>query len=359
MNLKALAIFASTIIGVGIFGLPYVAVKIGFLPFILYFLITSLVVIGLNILLGKISLGTKTKARIPGYVAKYLGKKWGYFCLLVSGLALIGALTSYLIIGGRFIGLLLSIPELLAVLIYFSLGSFLIFRGIRAIALVELLLLILLTLILFGFLFKSIPTFKLHNLTWFNSLALWPIGAIIFSLWGLALVPEIKEMVKSQKKLNLVIISGIIIAVIYYLIFSFIIVGICGENTPEDALSGLDSYPTFQTAMLIFGILTTFTSFISLGLTLKKILWYDFGIPKNFSWILSCFIPLALYLAGLKSFIALISVTGGIFLASEGILVLFTYLSFKKQSRVNLYFKQKFKNPARHRLWLRPWQASG
>ena len=40
--LKALSVFAGTIIGVGIFGLPYVASKVGFFVVVLYFLLIVL-----------------------------------------------------------------------------------------------------------------------------------------------------------------------------------------------------------------------------------------------------------------------------------------------------------------------------
>ena len=60
-------------------------------------------------------------------------------------------------------------------------------------------------------------------------------------------------------------------------------------------------------------------------LTLKKIFWYDFKIPKNLSWFLVCSIPLGLFLLGFKSFIKTIGLVGGVGLGIDGTLILLMY----------------------------------
>ena len=74
--LKALSVFLGTVIGVGIFGLPYVALKAGFFVTVFYFLFMVLIAVSIHFLYAEVALGTKGIHRLPGYVEKYLGEKW-------------------------------------------------------------------------------------------------------------------------------------------------------------------------------------------------------------------------------------------------------------------------------------------
>jgi len=146
-------------------------------------------------------------------------------------------------------------------------------------------------------------------------------------------IPEIKEIVKgSKKELRKVIITGIIITVIIYLFFIYMVLG-CSNIVSEDAISGLEK--TLGSNIIkfgfIFGVITCFTSFLTLALTLKKVLWYDFGFDKNLAWFLTCFPPLILFLLGLKEFIKVISFTGAIALGLEGIIIVLLYKEFLKR----------------------------
>ena len=101
--LKALSIFLGTVIGVGIFGLPFVALRAGFFVVLLYFLVMILIAVLIHLLYGEVVLGTKKIHRLPGYVGEYLGEKWKKICFLVIVVGLMGALLAYLIVGGEFL----------------------------------------------------------------------------------------------------------------------------------------------------------------------------------------------------------------------------------------------------------------
>ena len=157
---------------------------------------------------------------------------------------------------------------------------------------------------------------------------------VLFSLWGSALIPEVKEILENNGKLlKKVIITGILLSAVTYLFFIFTILGVSGPNTSKEAISGFaqDLGNGVIRLGFIFGIITCFTSFITLGLTLKKVLWYDFGLAKNFSWLITCFLPLALFLLGFRQFIDVIGITGAIALGVEAILIVFIYRAFLKK----------------------------
>lgn len=334
--LKAWATFTGTIIGVGIFGLPYVAMKAGFFVVIFYFFLIIFLAIIVHSLLGEVARDTHKIARIPGYAGEYIGKRAKNFAFVVSSLALIGALLAYLIIGGEFLYLFLKkwlggLP-IFYTLLFFLAGAFLIYRGIGIISRFELVMLIVFVFILLFFLWRALPFIKFEHFTTFNSRFLtFPYGVVLFSLWGMALIPEVKEMVERDRlKLRWVIILGVLAAAVCYLVFIFAILGASGLQTSQNAISGFVSVLGDRIIGLgyLFGLITTFTSFITLGLTLKKIFFYDFKIPEKVSWGLTCFIPLFLYLIGFKNFIEVVGLTGAVALGLEAILVIFIYKNF-------------------------------
>ncbi len=342
--IKALSVFLGTIIGVGIFGLPYVASKAGFLPVIFYFLLMSLITIIIHLALARVCLGTKKLHRLPGYVGEYLGSKWEKISLSFLLFGAMGALLAYLIVGGEFLKSLFSPyfggSALIYTLLFFSLGAFLVFRGIKSISKIEFFLLLIFLGILIMFFIKALPFLNMEHL---NKTALdWklltlPYGIVLFSLWGSSIIPEIKEMLgENKQKLKKVIISGILISAIVYLFFIFTILGVTGDNTSKEAISGFAYVLSNGVVNLgfIFGIIACFTSFIALSLTLKKTLWYDFNIPKNISWFIACFLPLSLFLAGFREFINIISFTGALALGAEAIIIIFLYKAFLKKKNL-------------------------
>lgn len=337
--LKAWAIFTGTIIGVGIFGLPYVAMKAGFFVVLFYFAIIIFLAIIVHSLLGEVARDTHKIARIPGYAEEYLGKRAKNFAFVVSSLALIGALLAYLILGSEFLHLFfkdfLGGPLLFYFLLFFLAGAFFIYRGIEIIARFELVMLIVFVFILLFFLFRAFPFIKLENFTTFNSRFItFPYGVVLFALWGMALIPEVKEMVeRDRKKLRWVIILGVLSAALCYLIFIIAILGASGQTTTPNAISGFASVLGNRVIMIgyLFGLIATFTSFITLGLTLKNTFWYDFKIPEKFSFGLACLIPLGLYFAGVKNFINVIGLTGALALGLEAIIVILIYKNFIKK----------------------------
>ncbi|MGB9911145.1 MAG: aromatic amino acid transport family protein [Microgenomates group bacterium] len=325
---------AGTIIGVGLFSLPYAGAKVGLPILIGWFLVLGALAITIHLFYGEIAKKTPDYKRFPGFVAFHLGKKWQRLAYITTIGGLLGAILAYLIIGGEFLTEICQ-PifgggELKYGTLYFLLGALVILIGVRLIAQIELVGLILFLLILLAIFIKGLPYFKLVNLfpsPDFSQIFL-PYGLILFSLWGAALVPEIEEMLKEEKKLlNKVIFISLLIPLIIYLFFVITILGITGKETTPSALPGLKNYlgDGVVTLTLIFGLVTTFTSFISLGLTLKRVFSYDLKIPSFVSWLITCFVPYFFYFIGIKNFISLISFLGAVFLGIDGVLILLMY----------------------------------
>ena len=221
-------------------------------------------------------------------------------------------------------------------LLYFAAGAILIFFGIKIIAQIEALGLLLFFIVLIIIFIRAYPLIKIEEFLLppakldLSTLFL-PYGPILFSLWGAALIPEVEEMLDKDKRLlSKIIPIATFIPIIIYMFFIYLVLGITASQTTESALTGLGDYlgDGIVSLALFLGVVTTFTSFIALGLTLKRVFWYDLGISKNISWLITCFPPSIIFLLGLKSFITVISLAGGVMLGVDGILILFMYQKF-------------------------------
>lgn len=343
---KGFSILTGTIIGVGFFSLPYVTSIVSFPVILFYFVILGTIVLIIHLFFGELSLRTPDYKRLPGFAKIYLGRFGEKITLFNSIFGLMGASLSYLIVGGEFLGnLLFPISKNLELgpFIYFFLGSILIYFGVSKISWMEFLGIILIFSIPVLIFLKGIPYLRFENLFLkadFSQIFL-PYGIVLFSLWGTSLIPELEEILKENKKLlKPVIFSSILASGIFYLFFIILILGIAGKEVSKTAILGLEKFlgKNINYLMLSFAIITTFTSYISLGLTLKNIFWYDLKIRKNLSFFIASFFPFLLYLCGFKEFLKVISLTGGIFLAVEGILILLMYQKINKKLRPLIFF---------------------
>ncbi len=336
----ALATLTGTMIGAGIFGLPYVISKSGIIPGFFYFLILGGAVLLIHLFFGEIILRTKEKHRLVGYAQKYLGR-WGKVSITISTIAgLTGALLAYLIIGGDFLKIIfspfLNLPSFYFSLIFWLILSYFIFRGIKLIAPTELLMNILFFFIIFLIFCFALPKINLQNFTLFNlKHPFLPYGVILFSLMGIPAISAIGEILKSseeRKKYKKVIISAILIVVIFYFLFIISVIGVSGESTTSEALPGLIPFLGQKIIILgaLFGILVLATSFLVLGNYLKNTLFYDYKIPRFLSASFACGLPLILFLIGFRGFIETIGFVGTIIGVIEGVVIILIFKKVKK-----------------------------
>ena len=329
------SILSGTIIGIGLFALPFVALKSGIMVLLFYFLLIGPIAILVHYFFAELAIHTPDFKRLPGFVRIYLGKRAEIFSRVIIILALIGTNLAYLILGGEFLNELFN-PfiggnSFIYTSIYFILGAAIIFFGIKAIAKIQFFGLLLFFLVLFFIFFKGFPFWSFDNLflkTGGLKDFFLPYGVVLFSLWGVVVVPEIEETLGDQKEiLRKIIPISIILPIFVSILFTFSVLGITGLETTESALTGLRNVlgDGVVSLTLFFGVLTTFTSFIVLGLTLKKVLWYDMKIPKKTAWAIACFSPFLLFLIGFKDFIAVVSFVGAVMWATEGILINLMY----------------------------------
>ncbi len=342
-TLYGVSILAGTIIGAGLFSLPYITSVVGVKVMLGYVLFLGSVSILVHYFLGEIALKTPDFLRLPGFAKHHLGEKAQKIAYASGILGLLGAVLAYLILGGEFLTALFSPVfggnTLQYTTIYFIVSSLFIYFGIKAISKVEFWGITIFLLVLLVTFFRGFSDISLESLFFMRPGEFdffLPYGAILFAFCGLALIPEIEETLslgKERKKLLKIIPIGIVFSILISLFFIFVVLGISGENTTREGLVGLEQVMGGGVAslMLVFGLLVIFTSIITIGLTVKKILWYDLKLPEKVSWAIACFVPFFIFLLGVKDFIVVIGLVGATMIAIDTVLILLMYEKIKEK----------------------------
>ncbi|MFH1661978.1 MAG: aromatic amino acid transport family protein [Candidatus Falkowbacteria bacterium] len=335
---RAIATLVGTIVGVGMFAVPYVISKAGIILFLIYLPILATVQHYLHKLYAEIILSTREKHRLPGYSEKYFNKHGKKLTLTIVLLGNYGTLVAYVIIGGVFLNQLLSPVFGGSVFLYttilFIIESLVILMDLRFIAFLELSMTILLFLAIGFITFRGFPYIDFSNyilVDWKYTFL--PYGPIFFSVGGGVAIPEVCKLLAHKKEnIKSALFWGTFIAVAVLFVFTILVVGITGANTTAGALVGLNLVITngVMTTALIFGLLTIITSFLVVANAVKEIYWWDLGINKNVAWILACAIPYFLYLIGLQNLTKVVSLTGAITGGAIGIILIYLALQVKR-----------------------------
>lgn len=330
-TLFATATLIGTIVGLGMFGIPYTVSKAGFFVGILYLLALGAVFVVLHLIQGEIVNRDEGNHRLTGFIEKYLGLRWKKLIGAMILLSTYSALLAYIIVGGKFLSSVSGnfLDERVMSLIFWLFLSVGVWLGIKTIGEIELVmtgLLLLFVGVLFAvgrgsIDFENMPGFHFSDL-------LLPYGVILFAYSGFVAIPEIKEIVKNNaKKLKFSIIAGSVVPIIVYIIFTVVVVGISGSSTTDEAIKGIERDLGAFIAWIgsAFGVLAIATSYLVLGINLKNTFENDWRLRKDMSGFLVTFIPLFLFVAGTQDFIKVISFAGAVLGAPVVISIILVY----------------------------------
>ncbi len=335
----AVSALVGTTIGAGIFGLPYAAAKAGFIPAVILLVALGIITIITNLMFAEVTLRTKRKGRIVFYCQKYIGKSSKTISAFIALFSLYANMLAYIIIGGMFLSSMFSKTfggdEFFYSSIFFIFVTAGIYASLRLINVIELLMVILLFATIFGIMFKGIYFVDFDNLLTYNiSQSFFPFGVILFSMGALSVIPEFEHIIKNrQERIKSAIIWGTSIPAVIYLLFMAVVLGVTGQNTTSDALSGLNIAIGGGVVMLglVFGIIAVITSYLIMGIDLKEIFWHDYGMGKKKSWALACFPPFVIFAFGLRDFITVVNFAGGVAGGLTGILVVILFYAAKNK----------------------------
>ncbi|HLC87085.1 MAG TPA: aromatic amino acid transport family protein [Candidatus Nanoarchaeia archaeon] len=332
--ISAVSVLVGTSVGAGFLGMPYVVSKVGFVLALILIVFISLVILFLNLCMGEVTLRTKGKHQLSGYAEKYLGKKGKFLMEFAVIFGIYSAIIAYLFGIGESLSFLAfgNIDNFL----YFSLFigilmSALVWRGITLLKKLEKFGVASIILILIAIILIFFNKINYENLIYFNSQNLFlPIGVILFSFLSFSAVPHIEIILERNEKLmKKSLFFGSFIPLLFYLFFTFIVIGYKGVETPEIATFALGAI------FVLLGVFTMLNAYLSLGNALMNNFVFDNRMGKFKGWFLAVVLPVFIFiiikLSGIFSFTKVLSIGGVISGGLTGILVLLMVKRAKKK----------------------------
>ncbi len=326
-------------IGVGVYGMPFAFQKAGFLVGFLFLTGLGGLMLLTNLLYGEIVLRTEERHQLIGYTNKYLGAITAKINLFTVMLGSYGALIGIIIISGGFLANIFAVWFRLSPsgwsAIFIVVAAIFIFRGLRTVSKIDFLMMLIFAAVVLAIGLWGAEKIQPDNFTlvmknfWFL-----PFGVVMFALNGFSGVPLAREVLAGREgKLQKAIIAGTLIPVIFYFVFTAIVVGLTGEATSPDAISGLSMAlgPGIVFLGSLLGFMTSLTIFLNIGTSLKKSFQQDFRFKHRWAWLLAALPPYVLYLSGIRNFIDIIGLVGGVAVSIEMIILIFMYASARKK----------------------------
>lgn len=284
----------------------------------------------MNLLIAEINFRTKKNLQLVGLADKYLGKFGGACMGILVYATLFGAMLAYLVGTGDAIAALFGVSAGIgsmavftfsAIIIYLGLGVFKNFQFIFTIAAG-------LIIILFGFL--SAPHAQFSHIVYTDmSQIFFPYGVILFAFHTATTVSESYSLLPrkiTDFRRVIMYSSGAIIAL--YALFCLCVVSVTGNNTTQVGTIGLAHAvgPSIFFLSNIMALIIMMNNFILSGIVIRDSCMWDLRIPKIFAWLIAISIPLILFVAGLRDFITILDVVGGVLISIELILLLIIYM---------------------------------
>ena len=348
---EAIAVLIGTIIGAGVFTLPYVAVHSGLAITLIWLIIVSFIIIYLHLAFGEIVLRTKKEFCLPGYVGHYLNSSAEKLILLTTFFTFSFSLLIYLLLGSQFLKVILnsvwtsfSFPQGLLVVLLWLVLSLVVLSKSKRLSRINFYLSFALLFVFFIIIIFALPHFKTGNINLFNFTNHWgwliPYGVLFFALNGMVAIPEAAKVLEikegNKKKLKKVIIIGTLIPILCYLIFILAVVGASGSFTTLETIEGLKGILGNSIILLgaILGFLAVSTSYLIFASYIKNSFINDFKWSRFISYFLVIVGPLLLYCLRLENLVKLISFIGGMLGGLEGIMLILVLRKAKEQGEI-------------------------
>lgn len=326
---QAVSLIISGTIGAGVLGLPFAVAQIGILPGIVAMVSIGLLLMGVNMMVGWVSMQRDTPMQIVGLAAQYLGLPGKILASIAFYGLLFGVQLIYLVGMSEVLQTFFPWSQLGYATICWCVGSYLCYKGMKTVKTVELLLTLGIFAVVIYIIAMSAPNMTasaFSHVKW--SEIFMPFGVLLFAFQGATTIPEAYSVIKNRKKDFFKAIAYAYMCIIaLYVLFSVFVVGVTAENTTQIATIGLGNAlgPSMHIIGNIFALLTMATSYILVGQSLKDSLTWDLNLNSKTGLLLCIVVPIVLFSIAPKSFITIIDIVGGIFAGSLILLMLLVY----------------------------------
>lgn len=331
---EAVALIVAGTIGAGVLGLPYAVSRVGSFLGLLYLVVLGFLIMGFNLLLGEIAVRTKGEFQLVGLAKKYLGRPGEFIMTVLVYFITFGVLNVYIIGEGESLAQLFGGNPHVWGIIFWGIGTLFVYIGTRLIKVVDFFLSLFILAVVVIVALASAPHVQVLNFTYhdFTDLFL-PFGVILFAYAASGSVLESHSLLtKDGGNFKKAIVWAGLICMTAYILFTVAVLGVTGRETTEIATIGLGGKIGSYLFWFgnIFAALVMATGFLTHGLAFRHSLSWDYKLPRVFATFIACGIPLLLYISGLRQFILMIDIVGGVFLTAESLLIILIYWRAKQ-----------------------------
>ncbi len=321
-------------IGAGILGIPYVVAQVGIWIGVTYILVLGMMMLFLNLMIGEITVRTRESFQLPGLVGKYLGGPAKILMSVIIIFSGLGTLLAYLVGEGESLAGIFGGSPAWWTVMFWTVGSVLVWRGLQTVKVIEKILSILVIAIILGLSMAFLPHLQVINFSYLNWGKIFlPYGIILFALHAAPSIAEAHALLpNNQQQFRKALIVGTLIPIFVYIIFAFAVVGVMGKETTEIATLGLgNKFGSWVRIFAnIFAVFAMGTGFMGLGIALKQSLIWDWKISSFLATFLVILTPLTFFMAGWRNFVDILGIVGGLFLGIEAILMTLVYWKAKE-----------------------------
>jgi hypothetical protein len=333
-ELKAYFVIVSTIIGLGIFVLPYSFWQSGsyFFFWLIFWFFAFLI---LHLIFGEILFQTKEKHNLPGLAGIYLHPLMKHLVWFFDYFGMLGVFLIYFIALSKFWSLILPLNPLIIKILFALFNLYFIFKDLRIFSQMESILTTGILIVFFLIVFMILPNFNFQNINLAlknNFQPILPYGILLFALSGTSALPIVFDLIGENKKSYLKInFLALLTIVLLYFIYTLVVIGFLGGKVSEESLQSLSPY--LPKLFLIFAVLfvTLNITFVDMAFYLKRGLIYDYKISPKIVNLIIFFSILPLAFFEPLSLIELIGLVSEIFLGFNLLILSLIYLKLKKK----------------------------
>jgi len=336
-EIEAIFIFLSTIIGLGVFILPY-TLKVSGFYFFLWLFFWFFVFYLIHLIFTEILLQTPEKHNLPGLAEIYLHHRAKHIVWIFDFFGMFGVFWIYLIALTKFWGTIFPDKVFLIKLIFVIFNIYFISRNIKIFAKFESILGSLIIIFFLGISFWLILNINPKNFTEILSFKNFflPYGVLLFAFSGTSAVPLVLDILgKDTKKIKKINFISLFLISLIYIFYSLSVIGFLGPKTTEASVDALKPFIPLPLFVSILILITFNIMLVDLAFYLKRGLIYDYKLsPFLANIIINSLIFFLIFLPE-SSLVEVVSLISEIFLAFNLLIINLIYLKLKNK----IYFK--------------------
>lgn len=326
---EAFATIVGTVIGLGIFALPYAAKKTGIAPTATLVLFVAAVSVIVSVLYAEIVIFDKREECVVSYAKRYLGRWMGWAEAVSVMFGYTGTILAYVLAIAVFVKELIPGDGIYfwpIILVYSAISGLVLLRGVRNLGNLEIFLAGLMCVAFVLVFWKSVPHWNPLESDWSKIVV--PYGVVWFSLSSGPAIPVAVRILESKGKkvcgaisLAYILITAVTIA------FFVAALKTGGQGIGQDPFVSLAAK---MGSLVLYagtgiGILAVVTYHWTLATYFKNILIADMRISPIASWLLVIFLPMFLVLLGISNFVSVIGLVGLLAGTFDALLIMAIY----------------------------------